>query len=269
MSYDVEIISVGNELLIGRTVNTNAAWLGRKLTVRGFNVKRVTMIGDNMEDISSAIKEALARKPRLIIITGGLGPTFDDMTSEALARALGRRWVINEEALKEVSEKYKKLNLNLTNHRVKMAKMPEGSKPLRNPVGTAPGILVEEGGTTILALPGVPSEMKAIFENFEKQLETIGPPYKFSEEYLMVEGVPESSLAPVLEDVMKSVEKIYIKSHPRGKEGLPRIVLHIQSFDKTLEEANMRVKEAEAKLKESLSRLNAKVKQVSPEEVEW
>lgn len=269
MSYNVEIISVGNELLIGRTVNTNASWLGRKLTVRGFNVKRIITIGDNMEDITSAIREALSRKPKLIVITGGLGPTFDDMTSEALSKALRREWLVNEEALREISEKYKKLKLELTQHRVKMAKMPRGAKPLKNPVGTAPGILVEEGETIIVALPGVPSEMKAIFEEVERELEKIAPPLKYSEEYLVVEGLPESTIAPVIEEVMKRVGHVYIKSHPRGKEATSRIVLHVQSYRETMREAEKNVEEAVKTLRDKLSSLGGRVKRISPEEVEW
>jgi len=268
-SYDAEIISVGNELLIGRIVNTNASWLGRKLTMLGYNVRRITTVRDDLNDIASAIREALARKPRVIIMTGGLGPTFDDMTSEALAKALGRRWVINDDAYREVKEKYDRRGLELTEHRVKMAKMPEGAVSLRNPVGVAPGILVEEDHVLIIALPGVPAEMKGIFESqVETLLKERGPRLEYAEAYLQVKGVPESTAAPVLDKIMKEHVKVYIKSHPKGKEEVSVIVYHITSYDKNLEDAKENVRKALEKLKSELLKLGGEVKEIKPEEVE-
>jgi len=244
--YDAEIISIGNELLIGKTVNTNATWIARKLTLLGFNVKRIVTVGDIIEDIVSALRESISRGAKVIIITGGLGPTFDDKTSEALAVALRKPWVINYEALQMVKEKYYKMGLELTPHRVKMAKMPEGSIPLPNPIGTAPGILIREKECLIISLPGVPKEMKAIFEeHVEPVLKNIGPHLCFSEKTITVKGIPESSLAPVLDLVMKNVSKVYIKSHPRGAEGeKPVIELHITSSGKNMEEVKYHIEKA-------------------------
>lgn len=253
--YDAEVINIGNELLIGRTVNTNATWICKKLTLLGFNVKRVTVVGDVLEDIVNVVREALSRRPKVIIMSGGLGPTFDDMTSEALAKALNRRWIVNEEALKMIGEKYRKMGLQLTEHRIKMAKMPEGATPLPNPVGTAPGIMVKYEDTLIFALPGVPAEMRGIFEeHVENIIKEVAPTLARAEGYLYVEGIPESSAAPLIERVMKSNPKVYIKSHPRGREEVSKIIYHIISYDEDEVKAKDNVEKALRELEELLKR---------------
>ncbi|MEM4077039.1 MAG: molybdopterin-binding protein, partial [Metallosphaera sp.] len=102
--YKAEILSVGNELLSGRTINTNSAYIAQRLTILGYSVRRITTIGDNLEDISLVIKEIIERKPKLLVITGGLGPTYDDITVEGLAKALNLKTIINEDALNELKE---------------------------------------------------------------------------------------------------------------------------------------------------------------------
>ena len=99
MPPHVEIISVGNELLIGKIVNTNSYWIAKRVTTLGMKVRRITTVGDDVEEISNAIQEALQRRPRFIITTGGLGPTFDDKTLEGIARGLGRGLRVHEQAL--------------------------------------------------------------------------------------------------------------------------------------------------------------------------
>ena len=167
----MEILSIGNELLMGKILNTNARWLARRCTSLGLEVRRITVVGDDEKEICSAVKEALSRRPRFIITTGGLGPTLDDKTIESIAKCLDLELKVDEEALSMVREAYKRLveegrldSSELTPQRVKMARMPEGARPLPNPVGTAPGMLLEVDGTTIISLPGVPAEMEAIFE---------------------------------------------------------------------------------------------------------
>ncbi len=211
------IISVGNELLNGRIVNTNLSWLARKLTIDGYLVRAALTVRDECADIVWAFRTALDKGASLILSTGGLGPTFDDKTSECLSEALGRRHVVNDEALKMVEEKYRERNMPLTEHRMKMAMMPEGAKPVPNNEGTAPGILVEEGESLILVMPGVPREMKDIFERIEPLLRERAPPLHYVSKDLLVKGVPESAAAPLIERVMKEFP-VYIKSHPSGHE---------------------------------------------------
>ncbi len=238
------IISVGNELLNGRIVNTNLAWLSRKLILDGYLVRCALTVRDDCEDIVMAFRLAVDKGASLIVSTGGLGPTFDDMTSECLSKALGRRHVLNEEALRMVEEKYARRNLPMTEHRVKMAMMPENARPIYNAVGTAPGVMVEEGPTLILALPGVPSEMMDIFERVEGLIRSRAPPMSYVSVDLVVRGVPESEAAPLIEEAMRRFS-VYVKSHPSGQElGLPILRVNVTSSSPSEEEARLNVEGA-------------------------
>jgi len=259
--YDAWIFAIGNEVVQGRVVNTNAAYLGRKLTMLGYDVVSVISVPDDPELMSYFLKLAIESKPAFIITTGGLGPTYDDRTSEVLASVLGVKWVINEEALRMVKEKYAEGGMELTPGRVKMAKMPEGAKPIPNPVGTAPGIMYEVDGTLIVALPGVPKEMVEMFEKYvEPELRRRGPRRYLLEASFTVKGVPESSAAVAISKVMKRYVNIYIKSHPKGHEvkaPLLEMYVMVSSDDevKGKELLNKVVKE----LKEELMKLGAQI----------
>jgi nicotinamide-nucleotide amidase len=240
LGKQIEIICVGNELLIGKIVNTNAYWLAKRATSLGVTVKRVTVVSDDVAEIAAAVRESLKRKPRFIVTTGGLGPTFDDKTLEGIAKALSRKVTLNEKALRMVKEKYevyaKKGRIEkseLTAPRVKMAKLPEGSRPLPNPVGTAPGVQTKVGKTFLTALPGVPSEMEAIFE------ESVAPLVKkeaganvFFERSIFADGIMESALAPLVDQVMRDNSYVYIKSHPRSQEKKPHLEVHFSTTAK-------------------------------------
>ena len=233
MPCTVEMLSVGNELLLGNTVNTNAAWLAAKVTSMGSMVTRTTTVRDDLEDISKAIKEAIRRKPDFVITTGGIGPTFDDMTIKAVAKALHLRLGLNRTALKMIREHYARRfpdrKISLTPPRLKMALLPSGGTPLPNPVGTAPGVRLFVRRTQIFCLPGVPKEAKAIFrESVSEAIRSKAGGMVFAERWVRVQGIMESSLAPIVDSVMSQWPGIYIKSHPRGVEGRgrPHIELH-------------------------------------------
>ena len=231
----MEIICVGNELLIGKTLNTNAQWLGKQATTLGITVKRVTVIADDVNEIATAIREALSRKPQFMITSGGLGPTFDDKTLEGIAKALNRKLAVNEKALKMVREKFEAYamekgakTVELTQARVKMATLPEKADPIPNPVGTAPGIRANLEKTMLIALPGVPSEMKAIFqETVAPLLEQASDRSIFCEKSFYVDDIMESSLAPLIDEVMQDNPGVYVKSHPRGGENMSHIKIHM------------------------------------------
>jgi len=255
-----EIISIGNELLNGRTLNTNAHWLSSRITSLGGFVRRITVVRDELEEISSAVKEALNRGSDWIITSGGLGPTFDDLTLEGVAKALGLELELNEEALKMIAERYREmeregaLKAELTPHRLKMATLPRGSSPLRNPVGTAPGVLIRVNGSYVVCLPGVPSEMKAIFdEELAPLIESkIKRAFRAFRRARLV-GVAESDLAPLIDEVRKRFG-VYIKSHPVGRyEGKCRLELDVYAHRPDEEEARRLVDGALEALKEALS----------------
>jgi molybdenum cofactor synthesis domain-containing protein len=267
MDNEMEIICIGNELLIGKTLNTNAQWLAKRATAAGFTVKRITVVEDDVAAIASVIRESLQRKPKFIITTGGLGPTFDDKTLEGIAEALNRKLEINEKALEMIKEKYEAYaktgkieKVELTPARVKMAKLPENSKPLPNPIGTAPGVILEVDETVLIALPGVPSEMEAICEGSVVPLlrEKAGD-VTFYEASIYVSGIMESTLAPFIDKTMHDNPHVYIKSHPKGGEKEPHIELHFSTTAKSSKTAKDRVGKALVQLSELVKKEGGKV----------
>lgn len=254
MTHHIEIICVGNELLIGKIANTNAQWLAKRITTTGLNVARITVASDDITEISTVVKEALKRKPKIIITTGGLGPTFDDKTLEGIAKALNQPLKVDSEAIKMVEEKYHQYlkegkieeKVELTPPRIKMATLPEKAQPLHNPIGTAPGVLMKHNDTTVIALPGVPSEMEAIFdESIQPMLKKMAGKAIFYETSLGVDGIMESDLAPLIDKTMHDNPYIYIKSHPghRG-EGKPHLELHLSTTAQSSETARNRITKA-------------------------
>ncbi|MEM1548403.1 MAG: nicotinamide mononucleotide deamidase-related protein [Thermoproteota archaeon] len=248
MQLTCEIVSVGNELLIGKVVNTNASWLADRLTKLGIIVKRIITIGDDLDEISSCIREALSRKPSLIITTGGLGPTYDDKTLEGLAMALGRKLTINPKALEMVKRKYESMGEKLTDARIKMAKMPESAIPLHNPVGTAPAAKISYDSTLIYALPGVPREMEAIFNETVSKEISLYSGFKIAEYSFRIVGVMESALAPIISRVKEQYPEAYVKSHPKGTEEKPIIHVYLNAFHRDGNIAKRIVSEAAEKL---------------------
>lgn len=268
LGTDMEIICIGNELLIGKTLNTNANWMAKRATSLGISVKRITVVGDDINEIAAAVTEALSRKPRLIVTTGGLGPTFDDKTLEGIAKALKCRIEINENALKTVREKYESLaehgkmeKAELTPPRIKMAKLPENAEPLPNPIGTAPGIVTKVNGTSLLALPGVPSEMEAIFEqSIVPLLKKEAGNVTFFEASVFVDDMMESTLAPLIDQTMRENALIYIKSHPKGEEDTPHIELHFSTTARDSKAARNLLGKAITQLSELIEKRGGKIK---------
>jgi len=266
----VEIVCVGNELLIGKTVNTNAHWLAKRITTLGLKVRRVTVVGDEVGEIATAIRESIEREPRFIITTGGLGPTFDDKTLEGVANALNRELEQNDRALKMIEERYQRYvaegrieKYELTPHRVKMARLPKGTKPVRNPVGTAPGVLAEHANTQLIMLPGVPQEMKAIFdESIAPLIQEVAGNLTFYEVSIEVRGVPESELAPFIEQVMHDNPYVYIKSHPKVSERVSHLEIHLSTTSDDAGLARQRVTRALIQISETIQKKGGTVKPI-------
>lgn len=266
MPCTVEIVSVGNELLIGRTPNTNAQWLAKYITSLGGSLRRIVIVSDDIKEISSVLRDAIRKKPAIIITTGGLGPTFDDMTLEAIAGTLKTPLEVNQDALSMVKERYHKLELksnrkiDLTPARVKMATLPKGAKPLPNPLGTAPGVLLKADRSTIIALPGVPPEMEAIFEASVKPLiiKAAGKIF-ICEKSLIITQIMESAIAPLIDEAMHDHPQVYIKSHPRAFDLQPHIELHLMTASKSKAVAEARIKETVEKISQLVLDHNGKI----------
>src|SRR3990172_3341014 len=154
-----EIISIGTELLLGEIIDTNARFLARSLRDIGVDLYRKTTIGDNIQRIATAIQESLERA-EIIITTGGLGPTVDDPTRDAVALAVGRPTEYHPELWEQIQARFLRYNRQPTANNKRQAYIPQGAIPVENPVGTAPSFIVEIDAKSIISLPGVPREME-------------------------------------------------------------------------------------------------------------
>jgi nicotinamide-nucleotide amidase len=154
-----EIVTTGTEILLGEIVDTNAAWIAQQLRDVGVNLYYKTTVGDNEERIRSVLALGMTRSD-VIICSGGLGPTVDDVTRQAIANATGRLLFLHDGALATLKERFARFGVQMTENNIQQAYIPEGAILIPNPVGTAPGFIVETGRCAIIALPGVPREMK-------------------------------------------------------------------------------------------------------------
>ena len=221
---NVEIIAIGDELLQGDVLDTNTNWLCRQITGLGGRVQRAVIVPDKQEVIGREIHEARNRQSRLVLTTGGLGPTADDLTLAAVAQATNRPLTLNQDALAIVRTKYKALaqqgavdEAAITPAREKMAHLPQGATPLDNPMGAAPGVLLEIGALTLVSLPGVPTELKAIFEQaLQPTLKAIFGKTAYLEKLVIIDCNDESVLAPILQTVAARHPTVYVKSRAKS-----------------------------------------------------
>ncbi len=161
----VELISVGTEILLGNIVNTNAAYLSEKCALLGLSLYYETAVGDNEKRLEETLKTALDRSD-VVILSGGLGPTQDDLTKETAARVMGRKLVEDQHSRERIEEYFKNSTMKkITENNWKQAMVPEGCIVVDNQNGTAPGIIIEENGKSVILLPGPPNELKPMFEH--------------------------------------------------------------------------------------------------------
>ena len=261
---DIELLMIGNEILIGKTQDTNSNWMTKRITKFGHKVKRITTIGDDIDIISNTLQDILKRKPDIIITSGGLGPTFDDRTLIGIANGLNRKLELNKHAYKSIKKTYERafkkglLKLEgMTKEREKMAYLPQGSTPLPNTVGTAPGVKITEGNTIIFILPGVPAEMKAIFRNVITPIlkQEKG---KFIEKGFLFSGIGESQIAAYTNKLEEKYPQLWIKTHP--KIGLSvEVEVSITAFN--VENAEKLINEVLNEIREIILNLGGKIKE--------
>ncbi|WP_440060288.1 competence/damage-inducible protein A [Thermogladius sp. 4427co] len=165
MKVKASILVIGSEILKGITLDTNSNWLAKKLTDLGFEVVRVIVVPDSRGDIEWGVK-TLLQFSDLVITTGGLGFTEDDITAESIASSIGSRLVFNEEAFRMIASRYG----SEANKFIKASYLPENAKALPNDVGVSPGFIVKVGDKILVSLPGVPAEMKDMFEKYVEPL---------------------------------------------------------------------------------------------------
>lgn len=199
---DAEILCVGTEILLGNIQNTNARFLSEKLPLIGINVFRHTVVGDNPARLKAALSESFSRVD-LVITTGGLGPTCDDLTKETVADLFGVPMKLHEPTMEHITETFRQLGRELTENNKKQAYFPEGAHILRNRYGTAPGFALSKGGRTVLLLPGPPREMEPMFME-----EAVPYLSRFSDGVIRSHdihlfGIGESAAEAMLRDLMQ------------------------------------------------------------------
>ena len=161
---NAEIVAVGSELLLGQIVDTNSAWMARRLADQGVNLFYKTVVGDNPGRMLEIISQAMERSD-LVIISGGLGPTQDDITRNIVAQAARKELVLDPALLAQIEDRFRRRGLIMTENNNRQAYIPQGSIPVENPNGTAPSFIVEDPRSVVVCLPGVPFELKWLFDN--------------------------------------------------------------------------------------------------------
>lgn len=201
-----EIITTGTELLLGETLNTSAHFLTGKLSALGIEVDYHTTVGDNTKRIEQVLLQALSRSD-LVVTTGGTGSTEDDLTKELVAKVLDLEMKVDEESLENIKEFFKRRQATMPSKNENQAYFPIGSKILPNPIGTAPGAIVEKDGKIVVILPGPPFEMNPMYDQYVlPELERmLGPQVeRMNERVLKIYGMGESGVEEVLDDLMGS-----------------------------------------------------------------
>ena len=197
----VELISVGTEILLGNIVNTNAAYLSEKCAALGLSCYYQDVVGDNEERLCETMRTALSRAD-ILLISGGLGPTQDDMTKEAAAKVMGKQLYLHEESKAAIRDFFEKRGLEITDNNWKQAMVPEGCIVVDNPNGTAPGVIMAENGKHVVLMPGPPNEMIPMFEtSIIPYLEKLQDGVIFSQT-VKVCGVGESKAETMVRDLI-------------------------------------------------------------------
>lgn len=201
----VEVVAVGTELLLGQIVNTNAAHLGERLAELGLDAHYQVVVGDNHDRMVETIRTAMGRADA-VIITGGLGPTQDDITREAICAATGREMLFSEEHASELREFWRRLGREFPESNLCQAEYPEGAEQLANPRGTAPGLFLDHEGTLIFAVPGVPAELYQMLDEHvvPRLRQATGSGEVLVSRVLRTWGYGESAVADLLDDLYRA-----------------------------------------------------------------
>lgn len=213
----VELISVGTEILLGNIVNTNAAYLSEQCAALGLSCYYQDVVGDNEERLCETIRSALGRAD-ILLISGGLGPTQDDLTKEAAAKVMGKSLYLHEESKASIQQFFEERGLEITDNNWKQAMMPEGCIVVNNPNGTAPGVIIAENGKHVILMPGPPNELIPMFEeSIMPYLGKLQDGVIFSQT-VKVCGVGESKAETMVQDMIESQTNPTIATYAKTGE---------------------------------------------------
>ncbi|MFB0536625.1 MAG: CinA family nicotinamide mononucleotide deamidase-related protein [Anaerolineae bacterium] len=244
-----EIVTIGTELLLGKIVDTNAAYLAQQLATIGLDLYYKTTVGDNEERITAVLQQGLARSD-VVITSGGLGPTVDDVTRQAVARAAGRELVLDEKLLAQIEAHFARHGFTMSENNRRQAYIPQGAIPIENPVGTAPAFIVETVQGLIVSLPGVPRELKYLMETrvipFLREKLQMGQVI-IKSKTLRTCGIGESTVDSRIGDLMRSSNPtVGLAAHPGQTD------VRITAKAENEAEADRLIAEMEEKLRERL-----------------
>ncbi|NLV37477.1 MAG: competence/damage-inducible protein A [Clostridiaceae bacterium] len=217
-----EILAVGTELLMGQIANTNAQYISSRLPDVGVGVYYHDVVGDNPERLKQALALAISRSD-VIILTGGLGPTQDDLTKETVSAAVDRKLVLDQETYNNIKQFFQKREKPMTQNNMKQAYLPEGSLVIRNKNGTAPGCIIEQDGKVIIMLPGPPSEMKPMFDETVMPYFAAKSEFRLESRFLNIFGIGESAVEDALIDLIASQTNPTIAPYAKDGEVALRI----------------------------------------------
>lgn len=217
-----EILCIGTEILLGNIVNTNSAELSRGLAELGINMYHHTVVGDNPERLRDALETAFSRN-NIVITTGGLGPTYDDLSKETIAAYFGCKLVLHEPSVKALKAFFSRLGCEMTENNLKQAMMPEGCVVLDNHNGTAPGAIIERDGKVAVMLPGPPREMAPMFREQVMPWLAKRSDRVFRSHCVYFFGIGESSLEARLRDEMESMKNPTLAPYAKDGEVMLRV----------------------------------------------
>jgi len=200
-----EIIAIGSELLLGQLVDTNSSYIAKRLAENGIELIQTTTVGDDLPRMEEVIREAITRS-QVVITTGGIGPTEDDLTREAIAEVFNRPLTFQPHLMEQIEELFKKRGFRMAENNRKQAYIPEGAIPIENPKGTAPGFIVEYSNGSIISIPGVPPEMEYLME--ANVIPYIRKRFELKQQVIQYRvlracGLGESAIGLQIKDLMK------------------------------------------------------------------
>lgn len=248
-----EIIAIGSELLLGQLVDTNSSYIAKRLAENGIELVQTTTVGDDLQRMKEVIREATERS-QIVITTGGIGPTEDDLTREAIAEVFNRPLVFQPHLMVQIEALFKRRGFRMAESNRKQAYIPEGSIPIENPKGTAPGFIVEYSNGSIISIPGVPMEMEYLMEN------TVIPYLRkrFDIKHQVIQyrvlracGLGESAIGQQIKDLMKESRNPSVGT----LASIGDIRVRITAKADTPEEASSLIKNVEQEIRNRLGTL--------------
>jgi len=249
MEVSAQVICIGNEIMLGDIANTNAQFISNKLASIGIKTSLHLDIPDNPKVIISSIKKAISES-EIVILSGGLGPTVDDLTLECISKALDKKLIFNKKIACLIKEHFKRRRIKMPENNLRQAMLPEGAIPIINNIGTAPGLIIPAGNKVLMAFPGVPFELYPMFEKIAIPYisKAFFPGQIIKSRVIKITGLSESKVNEIIEDILKISGKVQMGIYPYTEE----IHVKITVTEKNNRSAGIIIKKIEKKIKSRL-----------------